>query len=93
EKSKDPAAQRHNALIKQYHHHCTKLVGKFADILPSQLSIILAEREPAQGFLSCVFSSNTELYQAATNILYDTFDVEGRFEGVHAILKNNLTNQ
>ena len=93
EKSKDPAAQRHNALIKQYHHHCTKLVGKFADILPSQLSIILAEREPAQGFWSCVFSSNTELYQAATNILYDTFDVEGRFEGVHAILKNNLTNQ
>ncbi|GAV47583.1 hypothetical protein ZYGR_0H04290 [Zygosaccharomyces rouxii] len=93
EKSKDTSTQRHNALIKQYYHHCTKIVEKFADILPNQLSKILAEEGPAQGFWSCIFSSNTELYQAATNILYDTFDVEGRFEGIHAILKNNLTNQ
>lgn len=93
EKSKNTSTQRHNALIKQYYHHCTKIVEKFADILPNQLSRILAEEGPAQGFWSCIFSSNTELYQAATNILYDTFDVEGRLEGIHAILKNNLTNQ
>lgn len=89
--SKEPAAQKHNMSVKEFLHLCTNIVGKFADILPNQFSNILTDGEVAQGFWSCIFSSNTELYQAATNILYDTFDVEGRLEGIQAILANNLT--
>ncbi|QLL32402.1 hypothetical protein HG536_0C05710 [Torulaspora globosa] len=81
----------HNAHVKSFLQLCTILVGKFADILPKQLSTVLADEEAAQGFWSCIFSPNTELYQAATNILYDTFDVEGRLEGIQAILAGNLT--
>lgn len=81
----------HNTHVKSFLQLCTTLVGKFADILPKQLSVVLADEEAAQGFWSCIFSSNTDLYQAATNILYDTFDVEGRLEGIQAILAGGLT--
>lgn len=89
--SKEPAAVRHNADVKRFLVLCTGLVAKFADILPKQLSNVLTDSEAAQGFWSCIFSPNTELYQAATNILYDTFDVEGRLEGIQVILAGNFT--
>lgn len=89
--SKEQAAVRHNAHVKNFLTLCTGLVAKFADILPKQLSNVLTDGEAAQGFWSCIFSPNTELYQAATNILYDTFDVEGRLEGIQAILAGNFT--
>lgn len=89
--SKDREVQKHNNLINLFLPLCTILVGKFTDILPNQLSKVLADGDAAQGFWSCIFSSNTDLYQATTNILYDTFDVEGRLEGIQAILANNLT--
>lgn len=89
---KTPIAQTHNAKINKFLHLSSKLLEKCTDILPSQMSDVLGDDEAAQGFWSCIFSSNSELYQAATNILYDTFDVEGRLEGIQAILKTNLTN-
>lgn len=89
--SKEQVATRHNAHVKSFLALCTDLVGKFADILPKQLSIVLTDGGAAQGFWSCIFSPNTDLYQAATNILYDTFDVEGRLEGIQAILVGNFT--
>lgn len=81
----------HNNHVKSFLQLCTTLVGKFADILPKQLKIVLADGDAAQGFWSCIFSPSTELYQAATNVLYDTFDVEGRLEGIQAVLAGNLS--
>lgn len=89
--SKDTGVLDHNSLINSFLPLCTNLVEKFTDILPNQLSKVLADEKAAQGFWSCIFSSSTDLYQAATNILYDTFDVEGRLEGIQAIMANNLT--
>lgn len=91
--AESPTVQKHNSTVASYITFATKLVEKFTDILPKQLSLILTERAPSLGFWSCIFSSNTKLYQAATNILYDTFDVEGRLEGIQSILNNSLTNQ
>lgn len=90
---KSPTVQKHNATIAAYIAYATKLIEKFTDLLPKQLSLILTEKEPSLGFWSCIFSSNTQLYQAATNILYDTFDVEGRLEGIQFILNQSLNNQ
>ncbi|CAL9729224.1 helicase Sen1p [Monosporozyma unispora] len=90
---KSPTVEKHNATVASYIAYATKLIEKFTDILPKQLSLILAEKEPSLGFWSCIFSSNTQLYQAATNILYDTFDVEGRLEGIQFILNHSLNNQ
>lgn len=86
-----PVAKAHNALNQKFLLLSTKLIEKFADILPDQLSKILSDKDASQGFWSCIFSSDRHLYQAATNILYNTFDVEGRLEGILAILNNNLT--
>ncbi|EDO16620.1 hypothetical protein Kpol_520p43 [Vanderwaltozyma polyspora DSM 70294] len=89
---KTPMVAAHNAKINQFLKLSAKLVEKFTDILPAQMSEVLSDQEAALGYWSCVFTSNNELYQAATNILYDTFDVEGRLEGIQEILKTNITN-
>ncbi|CCC72166.1 hypothetical protein NCAS_0J01870 [Naumovozyma castellii] len=89
--SKSPIVQKHNVYIENFLAQATNLIEKFTDILPTQLEKILADSNASQGFWACIFSSNTKLYQAATNILYETFDVEGRLEGIQAILSNNLT--
>ncbi|AJV71080.1 Sen1p [Saccharomyces cerevisiae YJM1574] len=89
--SNTAVAEAHNALNQKFLLLSTRLMEKFADILPGQLSKILADEDASQGFWSCIFSSDKHLYQAATNILYNTFDVEGRLEGILAILNSNLT--
>lgn len=88
-----PAIKKHNETVKKFLELGTDLIGKFTDILPDKLSEILSDANASEGFWSCIFSSDAQLYQVATNILYDTFDVEGRLEGIQAILHNNLNNQ
>ena len=85
--------QKHNETVSNFFNLTINLIGKFTDILPNQLSEVLADRVASQGFWSCVFSSDAHIYQAATNILYDTFDVEGRLEGIQSLLNKNLANQ
>lgn len=91
-KSKDPSILQHNQFIQSYTELVKELVSKLTDILPGQLVKVLSDKAASQGFWSCVFSPDKELYQAATNILYETFDVEGRLEGIQELLTNNLTN-
>ncbi|CAB4256527.1 DNA/RNA helicase SEN1 [Maudiozyma barnettii] len=85
--------QRHNESVKQYLDLSTNLISKFTDVLPNKLSEILADKNASQGFWSCIFSSDANLYQVTTNILYDTFDVEGRLEGVQILLNTSLSYQ
>ncbi|CCD27140.1 DNA/RNA helicase SEN1 NDAI_0J02480 [Naumovozyma dairenensis CBS 421] len=88
---KTPVAEKHNETVKMFLNLSTNLIEKFTDILPNQLSAILSDQDAVQGFWACIFSSNTQLYQATTNILYETFDVQGRLEGIQSILTKNLT--
>ncbi|CCK69072.1 DNA/RNA helicase SEN1 KNAG_0B06440 [Huiozyma naganishii CBS 8797] len=90
---KSATVEKHNNTVITFIYFSTKLIEKFADILPQQMSTILCDKEASQGFWSCVFSSDSQLYQEATNMLYDTFDVEGRFEGIQALLHKSLNNQ
>lgn len=91
--SKSESIIKHNETVNIVLKFTTKLIDKFSDILPKQLSLILADKEASKSFWSCIFSSNTQLYQSATNILYETFDVEGRLEGIQALMKTSLSNQ
>lgn len=56
------------------------------------LKTILMHPQAADGFWSCILSSNKAVYQAAANILYEAFDVEGRLEGARAILGMSLSS-
>ncbi|SMN21961.1 similar to Saccharomyces cerevisiae YLR430W SEN1 Presumed helicase required for RNA polymerase II transcription termination and processing of RNAs [Maudiozyma saulgeensis] len=85
--------QKHNGTVKQFLDLSTNLISKFTDVLPNKLSEILADKNASQGFWSCIFSSDANLYQVTTNILYDTFDVEGRLEGIQALLNTSLSYQ
>lgn len=91
-KSKDPVVSDHNKLIQSYIDLLKKLLAKLTDILPNQLVKVLSDEYASAGFWSCIFTSDTELYQAATNILYETFDVEGRLEGIQEMFNCSLKN-
>lgn len=91
--AKTPDAVSNNLHVSQFLSSSTKLIEKFTDILPNELKKILSHNEAAQGFWSCIFSANSDIYQTTTNILYDTFDVQGRLEGVQSILTLKLNPQ
>ncbi|GMM56550.1 hypothetical protein DAKH74_031660 [Maudiozyma humilis] len=88
-----PVIIQHNEIVKKFLEQVTQLIEKFTDILPDKLSEILSDKRASEGFWSCIFSSDAHLYQATTNILYDTFDVEGRLEGIQTILTKNMAYQ
>ncbi|CCH62152.1 hypothetical protein TBLA_0G02100 [Henningerozyma blattae CBS 6284] len=91
--SKTKEASTNNEYVAQFLSFSTNLIEKFGDVLPHELKKILNDEHAAQGFWSCIFSANTDVYQTTTNILYDTFDVQGRLEGIQAILTLNLDVQ
>lgn len=62
----------------------------FSDVDVKNTKMILSNPKSLSGYWSCVFSSDSALYQSAVDILYETFDAEGRLEGVHGLLANNL---
>lgn len=83
---------QHNKTVENVWKLVINLVENFNDLLPNQLMEILGDKDAMVGFWSCIFSSNEKLYQAATNILYNTFDVDGRLEGVQALFKQNVSS-
>ncbi|KAM3163951.1 Helicase SEN1 [Lachancea thermotolerans] len=80
----------HNSFIGVYVDLLKNLLIKITDILPSQLTKVLLDENASRGFWSCIFTSDVELYQTATNILYETFDVEGRLEGIQEMFTRSL---
>lgn len=85
------AVVKHNDLVGRFFDYSSKILEKFGDILPKELHEILSDRDASKGFWSSLFCSNSQLSQAATNILYDAFDVQGRFEGIRHVMQTNLT--
>ncbi|ODV93726.1 hypothetical protein PACTADRAFT_51485 [Pachysolen tannophilus NRRL Y-2460] len=79
----------YNNSIKVLYQNLSVLLFKLNDFDPYALKKILANPEASEGFWSCTLSHNSQVYQSAVNILYDTFDVEGRLEGTRSILKLN----
>ncbi|SCU90406.1 LAME_0E08416g1_1 [Lachancea meyersii CBS 8951] len=90
-KTSDPSANQHNTCIRLYVDLLKSLLVKITDIPPSHLIKVLTDESGSRGFWSCIFTSDIEIYQTATNILYETFDVEGRLEGIQEMLKRNLS--
>ncbi|AMD19889.1 HCL262Cp [Eremothecium sinecaudum] len=80
-----------NLMVKKYIEIIILLIGKFSDISPSIMGSVLSTKMAAEGFWSCIFSPDKDLYQEATNLLYETFDVEGRLEGIQDLFNHNLT--
>ncbi|KAL3238211.1 DNA/RNA helicase SEN1 [Nakaseomyces bracarensis] len=81
---------KHNANIEMLWNSVNRFIESLNDLLPKQLIEILNDGSALQGFWACVFSSNEKLYQGATNILYNTFDVDGRLEGIQALFGTNV---
>ncbi|CEP61653.1 DNA/RNA helicase SEN1 LALA0_S03e07756g [Lachancea lanzarotensis] len=90
-KTSDPGATQHNACVRLYFDLLKGLLVKLTDISPSQLINVLIDEGGSRGFWSCVFTSDMEIYQTATNTLYEAFDVEGRLEGIQEMLKRGLS--
>lgn len=84
------STKEHNDFIKRYVELLKNLLVKITDILPSQLTKVLLDKGASRGFWSCIFTPDVELYQTATNILYETFDVEGRLEGIQEMFSRSL---
>lgn len=63
---------------------------KLSDIDTRNIKMILSNSRSLKGYWATVFSSTTDVYQSAIDILYETFDADGRLEGVHSLLDNNL---
>ncbi|SCU97691.1 LAFA_0G12728g1_1 [Lachancea sp. 'fantastica'] len=89
-KTSDPSATQHNVCVRLYFDLLKGLLVKLTDISPSQLIKVLTDEGGSRGFWSCVFTSDMEIYQTATNTLYEAFDVEGRLEGIQEMLKRSL---
>ncbi|AET40886.1 DNA/RNA helicase SEN1 Ecym_7029 [Eremothecium cymbalariae DBVPG len=87
----DTHSMQQNAMVKEYIELIIKLIGKCADISPTTMSTVLSMKIATQGFWSCIFSPCQDLYQEATNLLYETFDVEGRLEGFQELFNHNMT--
>ncbi|SCV02658.1 LAMI_0H01640g1_1 [Lachancea mirantina] len=88
--SNDENVKFHNRSIRSYTELLQVLLTKFTDLQPSQLIKVLSDDYASHGFWSCIFASDSGLYQSATNMLYETFDVEGRLEGIHEMLSKDL---
>ncbi|SCV04833.1 LANO_0G12794g1_1 [Lachancea nothofagi CBS 11611] len=91
-KTTDPSAAEHNRFIRLYVDLLKTLLAKITDILPSHLIKVLTDENGSKGFWSCIFTTDIEIYQTATNILYETFDVEGRLEGIQEMFSRSLDN-
>lgn len=81
---------KHNAMVESVWSSVNGFIESLNDLLPKQLIDILNDKSALQGFWACVFSSNEKLYQSATNILYNTFDVDGRLEGIQSLFGTNV---
>lgn len=83
--------ENQNKLTQEYINVIKQLVMKCSELPSDELIKILSDRNAAHGLWSCLFSSDSELYQEATNILYEVFNVEGRLEGLQELFKSSLS--
>ncbi|CDO92256.1 unnamed protein product [Kluyveromyces dobzhanskii CBS 2104] len=84
-------ADNQNKITSAYIGVIRQLISRFPELPSQKLIEILANRKAAHGLWSCLFSSDNDLYQETTNILYEVFNVEGRLEGLHELFKNSLS--
>ncbi|AAS52799.2 AER115Wp [Eremothecium gossypii ATCC 10895] len=87
----DKHSIQQNHMTQKYLELIIQLIGKCSEIPPRTMSSVLSMKGAIEGFWSCIFSPGQELYQEATNLLYETFDVEGRLEGFQELFNHNLT--
>lgn len=80
----------HKSEVEQVIKFLIQFFVNFSDIDLKNTKMILSNPTSLNGYWSCVFSSNTDLYQSAVDILYEAFDASGRLEGLHGLLSNNL---
>lgn len=75
---------------KEFLDYVQQFFVKLSDIDTTNIKMILSNSRSLKGYWASVFSSTSSVYQSAVDILYETFDADGRLEGVHALLDNNL---
>ncbi|SSD59153.1 related to Helicase SEN1 [Saccharomycodes ludwigii] len=80
-----------NRSIGEYVRNITTGIKKLTMISPTQFKMVLQDAGAVEGYWSCVFASDVELYQSAIDLLYETFDVDGRLEGLHELLSHNIS--
>ncbi|CCH43533.1 hypothetical protein BN7_3085 [Wickerhamomyces ciferrii] len=85
-----PLKGPHEKEVKQILEFLQQFFTRFSDIDVKNTKMILSNPKSLNGYWSCVFSSDSNLYQSAVDILYETFDASGRLEGIHDLLENNL---
>lgn len=85
-----PLEGPHKADVQNLLNYLAQFFTNFSDIDVKNIKMILSNAKSLSGYWSCVFSSDSTLYQSAVDILYETFDASGRLEGVHGLLSNNL---
>ncbi|SCU98607.1 LADA_0H14224g1_1 [Lachancea dasiensis] len=91
-KTPDPLTTEHIRCIEAYFELLKGILMKITDILPSHLIKVITDEAGSRGFWSCIFTSDIEIYQTATNILYESFDVEGRLEGIQETFNRSLNH-
>lgn len=84
-------AENQNTIVSGYINIVNQLLLKCSELPSKHLIITLSDRQAAHGLWSCLFSSDKELSQQATNILYEVFNVEGRLEGLQELFNQNLS--
>lgn len=80
-----------NDMVSIYIHFIRNLLSKCSELPAKHLLNVLSQEPPSQGLWSCLFSCDKDLYQEATNILYEVFNVEGRLEGLQELFKQSLS--
>lgn len=80
----------HKLEVEQLIKFLVQFFVNFSDIDVKNTKMILSNPTSLNGYWSCVFSANSDIYQSAVDILYEAFDASGRLEGLHGLLSNNL---
>ncbi|ODQ77343.1 hypothetical protein BABINDRAFT_169216 [Babjeviella inositovora NRRL Y-12698] len=82
----------YNAHSAQLLARVENVLGKVSYLAPARLRALFARERVLEGLWSCLLCANKEvdIYQAAVNILYEAFDVQGRREGTKELLSLNL---
>ncbi|KAH3687200.1 hypothetical protein WICPIJ_001795, partial [Wickerhamomyces pijperi] len=82
--------EKQSTSSKEFLGLLSRFLLKFSDIDPYNSKLILSNQNSLKGYWACVFCSDDKVYQSAVDLLYDTFDADGRLEGFHALLQANF---
>lgn len=90
DKELSQAFKKHNEQVEVLTNKINSIMEKLSILDSPFLLIIFEDEESLRGYWSCLFSNI--LSQNGLDIIYQTFEVEGRFEGLQILLKKYLRN-